>query len=314
MKNIKPNKVPVIIGGIVLDLRGQPKEDLQLYTSNPGSLQQTPGGVCRNICENLSRLGFNPLLISTIGGDPQGRWLLDHCKSLNLSTEGILTLPDKRTAIYLAILDAKGDLHTAIADMDIFVELKAEQILSFKEQLIHAPMVIIDTNLPLETIKTLCQFCHQNKIPIWVEPVSVEKSKKLFGLMDRITYLSPNRDELSALTKMEIHTDKEFSKAIKILLDQGIHHLLVTLGKDGIVLANSEGIHHIPAFPAKVVDVTGAGDAFVAGTIFALLEGVPIKKAVHYGLISAKMTIETAETVSHLLSQDRIKEYFSEVD
>ncbi|AZR73125.1 hypothetical protein BBF96_06840 [Anoxybacter fermentans] len=304
---------PVIIGGTVMDLRGQPANNLQLYTSNPGFLQQTPGGVGRNICENLLRLGLKPLLITIVGDDPIGNSLLQHSKKIGLSTEGIIQLTDQRTAIYLAILNETGELHTAIADMKIFDELSPRLVLTHTEKILKSPMIIMDTNLPKNTLAAVSELCNEKNIPLWIEPVSVEKSRKLKGLFKNITYISPNLDELASLAEISIQTERDIKKAIKILLDKGIQHILVTMGKRGVILANSKKFIPFPALPTRVVDVTGAGDAFVAGVIYGLLKGLPLEKAVPYGLITAKMTIETNKTVSPQLNKNVIEQIFSEV-
>lgn len=294
---------PVIIGGMVMDLRGRPAHSLQLYTSNPGFLQQMPGGVGRNIAENMCRLGHDPLLISAVGADLTGDTLLRHSQTIGLSTEGVLQLTGERTAVYLAILNEIGDLHTAIADMSIFEHLTPERVLAFADLLATAPLVIMDTNLPKETISAVCHFCVERQIPLFVEPVSVEKSRKLEGLLSMVTYISPNQDELAALAGQPINSAEEAEQAMNALLDQGAQNILLTVGKDGALLANSTGITHYPAFPAVVCDVTGAGDSFVAGMVAGLLWGKPIQQALLYGLATAKLTVETAETVAPQLQR-----------
>lgn len=311
-----PNRVggrPVIVGGMVMDLRGRPEHLLQLYTSNPGSLQQIPGGVGRNIAENLLRLGWDPLIISAVGDDLTGDALLNHSKILGLSLEGVAQISGERTAVYLAILDQIGDLHTAIADMSIFEHLSPDRILSYTEEMAQAPIVIIDTNLPQKTITTLCHFCAEREIPLFVEPVSVEKSRKLHGLLSKVTYLSPNQDELGALAGLPVRDQQEIRQATEHLLDQGVGNILLTMGKNGAILANHDGFYQFPAFSANVRDVTGAGDSFVAGVVAGLLWGQSLDRALLYGLATAKLTVETTETVAPRLSRTLVETIFTEV-
>lgn len=304
---------PVIVGGMVMDLRGRPEHLLQLYTSNPGSLQQIPGGVGRNIAENLLRLGWNPLIISAVGDDLTGDALLNHSEVLGLSLEGVAQISGERTAVYLAILDQIGDLHTAIADMSIFEHLSPERILSYAEEIVQAPIVIIDTNLPQRTITTLCHLCAEREIPLFVEPVSVEKSQKLHGLLSKVTYLSPNQDELGALAGLPVRDQQEIRQATEHLLDQGVGNILLTMGKNGAILANHDGLYQFPAFSANVRDVTGAGDSFVAGVVAGLLWGQSLDRALLYGLATAKLTVETTETVAPRLSRTLVETIFTEV-
>lgn len=299
---------PVVIGGTVMDLKGRPEQNLQLYTSNPGSLQQTPGGVGRNIAENLVRLGESPFLISAVGSDLTGDALLQHCQSNELTTDGLVQLESEHSAIYLAILDANGDLHTAIADMGIFRQLTPERIELFAERLTTASIVVLDANLPVATIRWVCQFCHEQQIPLWIEPVSVEKSRKITDFLSSITYISPNKEELESLTSITIRTNNDIESGIQILLDQGIDYVLVTLGEEGVLLGDASGFHHFPARPAQVSDVTGAGDSFVAGTVYGLLQDLSIHQAIPYGLAVAKLTVETEDTVYQNLNHQLLKQ------
>lgn len=303
---------PVVIGGMVMDFKGRPDQHLQLYTSNPGSLQQMPGGVGRNIAENIIRLGELPFLISAVGSDLTGNALLQHCQSIGLTTKGLSQLENEHTAIYLAILNTNGDLHTAIADMGIFQQLTPKRIQQFAGQLKTASLIVLDTNLPVATIRWICQFCQQQQIPLWVEPVSVEKSLKLIDLLASITYISPNKEELEALTSITIRTKSDIENGIQILLEQGIKYVLVTLGKDGVLLGDISGIHHFPARPAQVIDVTGAGDSFVAGTVYGLLQDLSIYQAIPYGLAVAKLTVETGDTVYQDLNYQLLKKILIE--
>ena len=317
---------PVIIGGAVMDFRGKPLNELLLYTSNPGLLLETPGGVGRNIAENLLRLGENPLLISAVGCDLVGDTLLMHMESIGLDTAGIVRIPDRRTAIYLAILAENGDLHTAIADMAIFAEITPEQVLAHQTTISKAPLVIVDTNLSRETLQAVAELCSEVAVPLLVEPVSVEKSKKLRGFYELITYISPNSDELRALAEVQDDAQLDVDESVQRLLNMGIKNVIVTQGADGVLFATHRNMaaceymstpaemtadehmstcgktQHFPALPATVLDVTGAGDAFVGGMAYGLLQDMDVENSIRCGLLTAKYTVETTETVSSLLN------------
>ena len=84
--------VPVVAGGMVADLVVSPSPGAPLlpYTSNPGHLSISPGGVARNIAEGLARLGGQPLLISAVGADAFAEMLLSHASSLAANGAPIL--------------------------------------------------------------------------------------------------------------------------------------------------------------------------------------------------------------------------------
>ena len=68
------------IGAANMDIRGRGEGRLIMGDSNPGMLYTTLGGVCRNICENLARLGSDVKLVTVVGDDMHGRSILEGAK------------------------------------------------------------------------------------------------------------------------------------------------------------------------------------------------------------------------------------------
>ena len=113
------DKYVTLIGAANVDIHGFSKDILINRDSNPGRIKVCPGGVSRNIAENLTRLGIRTELITAVGGDPNGALILDSCKSLGIGTEHTLIAPDAVSSVYMAIMDSSKDMALAISDMTI---------------------------------------------------------------------------------------------------------------------------------------------------------------------------------------------------
>jgi pseudouridine kinase len=164
-------------------------------------------------------------------------------------------------------------------------------------------------------------------VPILVEPVSVEKTKKLRKILDgsgkwHIDYITPSEDELESILEAEMggHQDMiGLVRAAEELQRRGVKKVIVTLGKRGIYVyyggvgGSSEGGQDEPSkfflapYKGKVVDVTGAGDALVAGLVYGIYKGYPLKVAAKFGLRAAALTISTNETVRRDLREGLLK-------
>ena len=107
----------VCIGGVVADrvvtLHAPPVQG----TSNPGAVVSSPGGVARNVAENLGRLGYRPSLVSVIGDDTVGTSLVSSVRAAGVDARGVRTVPSEATAEYLAILAPDGELVLGVAVM-----------------------------------------------------------------------------------------------------------------------------------------------------------------------------------------------------
>ena len=295
---------PVIIGGASVDVRGRPEVALLHGSSSIGTVQQTTGGVALNVALNLSRLEIFSDFITVIGRDPDGEYLECACRSAHLDTRCLICSPEEKTARYHAIIDERGELYAGISAMQIFHTLTPSLLKPFEDILDQAPMIIADCNPPPETLHYLAARCALKKTPLWVEPTSADKCRKIFPLTAGITYLSPNKEELETLAGRACSTERDIIECARSLTAEGIEQIFVTLGGDGVLWVNEESaiLRKIP--PVQVKDVTGAGDAFVAGVVYALLQDISIPDAIDYGLSAAIATVKVYESVNQQLCSE----------
>ena len=323
-----PSRV-VVMGGTVLDLVAQPNkgEKLRLGTSNPASCRESDGGVARNIAEVLGRLGSSPLLYSAVGNDSRGLSMLNRLSTkygIQASDETVQIVDKANTATYIAVMNEKGDLHTACADMTVLdaIQPPSQKVLE------QADFLVMDANPPVSVMHQTALYAHRAGVKVFLEPTSVAKALKVAkdeSLMSCLTFASPNLDELSAMadgwsTTPDDHDvllyDDELSrvrplaeKVIRRMSPEGAH-LLVTCGAKGVLLASKEPSSStdnsssskvtFQRFPAKkVLDVknaTGAGDTLSGAFIHAILEGKTVAEAVSIGIEAATMSLEWSDS------------------
>ncbi|KAK3195539.1 hypothetical protein Dsin_026849 [Dipteronia sinensis] len=246
---------PVIVGGMVLDIHATPSVPANPGTTTPGKVHYVLGGVARNVAECMSKLGAKPYMISAVGLDMAGNLLLEHWKSTGLSTEGIRRQQDINTAVVCNILDANGELAAAVASVEAIEKfLTPEWIHPFKCNISSAPVLMVDANLNPLALEASCRMAAESNVPVWFEPVSVTKSRRIASVVKYITVASPNEDELVAMAnalsgentfhpisreKYSMETLFQMLKpAIWVLLEKGVKIVVVTLGPDGVFLCS----------------------------------------------------------------------------
>ena len=285
----------VVVGGANMDLKARSRARATSRTSNPGHGSMAPGGVARNIAENLGRLGDRVHLVSVVGRDALGETLLSQTVAAGVRIEHVART-DRPTGTYTAVLDADGELIIAIADMEATAELGPELLQSARDVIATAGVLVLDGNLARETLEHALDL--SGDVRTLFEPVSVPKASALKdALDDRIYAVTPNRDELAALTDLPTRTNKQLRRAIAALHGRGIELVWVRLGKRGSLLATTEETILIPAPPAAVEDVTGAGDAMLAAFCHVLLDGGTPHRAARFGHAAAALTIASPHTV-----------------
>ncbi|GAK49180.1 sugar kinase, ribokinase family [Candidatus Moduliflexus flocculans] len=291
-------KFVTVVGGINVDLTGSPHQPLVLATSNPGETSLSVGGVGRNIAHNLALLGVPTTLLSAVGDDAFGVYALDITRQAGVNIEYVLKQAGQRTGTYLSVLNFEHDLVVAIADMAATRGVSASYLAQHERILTESALIAADANLEEETLTYLCNLCETRRIPLLIEPVSVEKSKKLHRMNAKATYLTPNRDELHAMTGRD---DADLAAQCACLRDQ-FDHIFVTLGEQGVYYCQS-----YPAIPTTVVNANGAGDALVAGLICGLFHEKPLSDSIRLGIAAAHIALQSPETVNPELSFSRIQ-------
>jgi pseudouridine kinase len=294
---------PVVIGGATIDIKGRPLASLKPQTSNIGLLEKSTGGVGLNIALNLASLGTEPLFISLLGDDSEARFVRDRCHQAGLETDLIAVLPDESTAVYHAILDEKGELHAGISAMAIFDRLSPDMLKAHETLIKEAPLVIIDANPPAETLAYVSHLSAEGAFPLWMEPTSFDKCRKIRGHLAGVRYISPNREELEALTGRSLETQADILDGALQLISAGVKEIFITLGKEGILHVNGREKLSVKAPVLKAQDVTGAGDAFVAGTVYGILKKMTPADALRYGMAAAFLTVQVSESVCPSLNE-----------
>jgi len=312
-------------------LRGRPiGEVLERHTSNPGKINISSGGVGRNIAHNLALLNVPVSLLSAVGDDGEGIKILEETGKAGVMMEQMLISGDYPTGIYLAILDERGEMEVAVSDMQILEEITVEYLRSKAYLIKESKIVVMDTNIPEQSIEYVVDLCNKVKVPILVEPVSVEKAKKLRNILNgsgkwHIDYVTPSEDELGSILGAEMgdHQDMGLGRAAEELKRRGVKKVIVTLGKRGIYVyygdvgGSNEERQDKPSkfmapYKSKVVDVTGAGDALVAGLVYGIYKGYSLEVAARFGLGAAALTISTKEAVRRDLREGLLKSRIEE--
>ncbi len=297
------NKRIVCIGGAVFDRKYHAHAPLIGETSNPVSGYRSHGGVARNVTENLARLGVNIGFVSILGDDETGRAILDHLRLLGVDVSRAIVTNEAPTAEYAAILGPDNELALGIADMGIFDLFKPETLETVWPHLASADWVFADCNLPQATLETLLAKKTGSRFRLAVDTVSAPKALRLPQDLSGVDLLFLNLDEAHSLLRHPAGTPRlTAEQAINALHARGVAKIVMTMGAGGVHIGDESGIRHIASVPAQPVDITGAGDALISGTLYCLLDRKELPDAVRTGTLLATLTTESDASVHPDLS------------
>lgn len=303
--NKKVGDYVVIIGGTNIDIQGFPKDKLILKDSNIGNVKMSLGGVARNIGENLTKLGINTKLISIIGDDAYGKMILDHSMEIGLNVDNTLALDGENTSIYLSILNEMGDMEIAISSMDIYDKMDIDFIKSHKETIEKARLCIIDTNVPKETIEYIVK--NFKGVDYFLDTVSTGKTKKVKDLIGYFHTIKPNKIETEMLTGIKLDNDDDLLRASKYLHDKGVKRVFITLGENGVFYSDGVNTGHKKPPKLKIINATGAGDAFVAALAYGYYHNIKIADLADLAIYASVVALSHEDTINPNMSIEEIK-------
>ena len=287
-----------VIGGANTDICGRPDRALVRHDSAPGRVSVRHGGVGRNIACDLARLGLRTRFVTALGDDGLGASLRESCLRCGVDMSLSLTIGGARSPVYLYLSDERGEMDSAVADMETAERLTPAALRGLLGEINASDAVVIDGNLPAETIAFLCE---KLRVPIVADPVSTAKAPRIAPVLDCLAAIKPNLMEAQTLTGK-----KNAEDCAEALLKAGVGSVYLSLGAGGLLAAAGEERILLPGEKAKLVSATGAGDAATAAVAWALVQGLDLASAARAAVVAGAITVESEEADSPLLRADRL--------
>ncbi len=300
----------VVIGAAGFDIKGRVTSDRVFEgSSNAGILTMGVGGVARNIAENLARLDIPTTLIAAVADDMLGNLVVERTRDAGVDMDLVVSVPDTRTGAYLGLFTPEGDLLMGIDDMGVVRRITPRVVRQARSMIRRAGMVVMDANLPVQTLRAVRRICSAAAVPVCIEPVSLPLIERIAPSIPGSALFTPNVSEAEEMLHCTITTLEDAHAAALAFREWEIDIVVVTLGGGGAVYATSEGSGHVPAIQTDIVDESGAGAAMTAGIICGLMHRFPIDEAIALGASAASLTLLSPETVRSDISLEQVYEH-----
>lgn len=307
----KNNKPYALVFGIsIYDIFGFSYATYRAYDSNPGKVKVSCGGVCRNIAENMSRVGIPTKFISILGDDQKGADILRQAAKVGLDMSDSLIIEGGSTPTYLAILDENGEMVSAVVDTKLANEFSHQALDERGDIIENAEYMFVAADNP-PFLEYMLEKYHE-KTKFVLDPVSAAKAVRVKHLLKYFHTVKPNRHEAEVLCGFELKTHEDARKAGAYLRSLGVQNVFISLDADGVYYNNGEEEGIIKASCIEILNVTGAGDAFVAGMGAGYMNNLPIKQLVKYAIAMSNITISTEATIHSQMSEQFVEDYLKE--
>ncbi len=246
----------IVIGGANVDLDIKPSGPVESGDCVPGRIAWSPGGVARNLAENLANLNHQVRLVAPLADDHFGSFLLK-----SLEGKAIFdAIKVERTCVFASVRDSEGDGFFGVSDADF--RLAEADVDARAERLSEADGVIVDANLDADILKRIATYAST----MYADSISAAKAPRLQEVLHSLSALKTTRLELDSL-------QKENQAPAGALFGGALEWLFLTEGEGGAYAYRTQGgTRYLPAPSGRIGSAVGAGDAFFAGAIHALHE------------------------------------------
>lgn len=287
----------LVLGGANMDITATTDAPPAMGDSNPGGIRSAPGGVARNVAENLARLGHDTRLLSAVGDDATGRSLLEATQKAGVDVRGCWVFTGEATSTYVSLHGPAGDLAVAVNDMRILERITPEQLAPHAERVRHAAALVVDCNVTDAALAWL--FANRGATPVLVDAVSAFKCPRIRPWLAQVHMLKVNRQEAHALCGFPLDSDADIERAVQWLHAQGVRQVVLSLGARGAYWSEQNaghGWHGV--LPGDVVNVSGAGDALMAGLVHGFVHHQTLAESIPFALGCAALTV-ASEQANH---------------
>jgi ribokinase len=279
----------ITIGHVLMDIRifvnDFPRADEEAKTDK---LSLGGGGSAANVAVGASRLGVKSGFVGALGFDTFGRVLLEELEHEGVEVTHVKVDTTINSGLTLIAVNKKGQVemfgYTGASDKLFPSDINKDYICSAEH--LHI------TGLSFKTALAAARMAKEAKVTVSFDPgrlMSRIGLKKVSSLLKYVDQILLNHEESSELTGVDSPEN-----AAKALLETGPKTVIIKKGADGVFAMTSKSKLSVPVYPVKVVDTTGAGDAFSAGFITAQLEGKNLKDSIEFANATANLKITKA--------------------
>ncbi|MEF9937878.1 ribokinase [Carnobacterium sp.] len=255
----------------------------------------TFGGKGANQAVAAARLGSHVAMIGKVGADSFGTEIIANLKENQISVssvEPVTHLPSGSAHITLA--DGDNSI-VVISGANNAVDI--QQLTKNQERIKTSDLVLLQQEIPSETVEAIVDFCYQHQIPTVLNPAPARSISQ--NVIDKVTYLTPNEHEFE-----ELFPQLKVSEG----LAKYPNKLIITVGSKGVLFNNGQEEILVPSYQVTPVDTTGAGDTFNGAFSVALTNQLSVAESIRFGNLAASLSIQKFGAQGGMPKLEELKE------
>src|SRR5579862_1380434 len=245
------------------------------------------GGKGANQAVAAKLCGASVFMMARVGSDLFGPATIENFKKLGIDASHVKQIEGASSGVAPIFVEPNGQNRILVIKgaNDL---LKPADVDAAADLLKTVDCMVFQFEIPLPTVYYGVSFARKHGIRCIVNPAPAQPID--LNALAGLDYLVPNESEAETITGIPVRKVDDAKKCAEKFLSGGVKGVILTLGANGSLLAGREGMEHIPAFPVKAIDSTGAGDAFIGSFAVFLGEGLAEREAVRRANLYAALS------------------------
>lgn len=296
----------VVLGSMNMDLVvSAPHVPRPGETVLAGPASYLPGGKGANQAVAAARLGAEVGFIGRIGDDDFGLVLRRGLHQAGVQVEQVRAVPETASGIAFVVVDAQGE-NTVVVSPGANALLGPEDLDHHRELIARSTVAVAQLETPIETVQRFAKLCAEHGVALVLNAAPYQELPS--DLLHHCAYLVVNREEVAALTGVPAPDREGARRALAAAAKLGPRAVVVTLGAEGCLAWDGSDQYEYDAYRVRVVDSTGAGDAFVGAFAVALAREEPLPRALQIAAAAGALACQNYGAQQHNLAWDDVVE------
>lgn len=253
-----------------------------------GTFFMNPGGKGANQAVAATRLGGDVHFICKVGQDVFGDLARSQFLQEGMNTDFVQQEPNLASGIALINVDAHGENSITVAS-GANAALSSTDIDQADSLFESGDVLLIQLETPLETVWHAIKKAYNKGLKVILNPAPAAEIPE--EVYTSIYALTPNETETELLTGIHVDSLAKAHEAAQILLQKGLHHVIITMGSQGAYYQSANTKLFIPTKTVQAVDTTAAGDCFNGALAVALSHEKDWETAIQFACEAATISV-----------------------